>query len=101
MKKFRNDETNILLATNIIARGVDVRNACFVINMGPPKTSDKDLDIDLDIYLHRVGRTGRHNDKGVALTLLEQPSIEKLVEGIKTIHHLDVHLMGDPEKLVE
>jgi len=101
MKKFRNDETNILLATNIIARGVDVRNACFVINMGPPKTSDKDLDIDLDIYLHRVGRTGRHNDKGVALTLLEQPMIEKLVGGIKRIHQLDVHLMGDPEKLVE
>ncbi len=39
MTKFRNNETNILLATNIIARGIDVRNACFVINVGPPKTS--------------------------------------------------------------
>jgi superfamily II DNA/RNA helicase len=39
MTKFRNNETNILLATNIIARGIDVRNACFVINIGPPKIS--------------------------------------------------------------
>lgn len=75
MTKFRNNETNILLATNIIARGIDVRNACFVINIGPPKTSEKDADIDLDIYLHRVGRTGRHNDKGLALTLIRKEDL--------------------------
>jgi superfamily II DNA/RNA helicase len=39
MAKFRNNETKILLATNIIARGIDVRNACFVMNVGPPKVS--------------------------------------------------------------
>ena len=70
MTRFRNNETHILLATNIIARGIDVRNACFVINVGPPKISEKDTDIDLDIYLHRVGRTGRHNDHGIALTFV-------------------------------
>ena len=41
MAKFRNNETNILCATNIIARGIDIRNACFVINVGPPKYSEK------------------------------------------------------------
>ena len=41
MTRFRNNDTNILLATNIIARGIDVRNACFVINVGPPKYSEK------------------------------------------------------------
>ena len=39
MTRFRNKETSILCATNIIARGIDIRNACFVINMGPPKFS--------------------------------------------------------------
>lgn len=39
MAKFRNNETNILCATNIIARGIDIRNACFVINVGIPKLS--------------------------------------------------------------
>lgn len=69
MVKFKNSETNVLLCTNIMARGIDIRNAVFVINVGAPKKSDKDDIIDVDIYLHRVGRTGRHNDKGVALTL--------------------------------
>lgn len=69
MKKFRNNETNVLLSTNIIARGIDVRNACFVINVGSPKKTDKENDIDIDIFLHRVGRTGRHNDKGISLTI--------------------------------
>ena len=69
MQKFRNNETNVLLATNIIARGIDVRNACFVINMGYPQKTEKEKKADVDLYLHRVGRTGRHNDKGVALTL--------------------------------
>jgi superfamily II DNA/RNA helicase len=40
-----------------------------VINVSAPKLSDRDEDIDIDIYLHRVGRTGRHNDKGIALTI--------------------------------
>jgi superfamily II DNA/RNA helicase len=100
MTKFRNNETNILLATNIIARGIDVRNACFVINVGPPKTSEKESDIDLDIYLHRVGRTGRHNDKGLALTLIQKESVDRLVGGIKKIHKIEVHEMKEPEQLV-
>lgn len=37
MQKFRNNETNVLLATNIIARGIDVRNAVLAINVGVPK----------------------------------------------------------------
>ena len=60
------------MSTNIIARGIDVRNACFIMNVGSPKRSDKDNDVDIDIFLHRVGRTGRHNDKGVALTIGEE-----------------------------
>jgi superfamily II DNA/RNA helicase len=79
MVKFRNNDTNILLATNIIARGIDVRNACFVINVGPPKYSEKEADIDLDIYLHRVGRTGRHNDHGLALTFVEKVNLHRMV----------------------
>jgi superfamily II DNA/RNA helicase len=52
-----------------MARGIDIRNAVFVINASSPKKSDKDNDIDVDTYLHRVGRTGRYTDKGIALTL--------------------------------
>ena len=61
------------MCTNIMARGIDIRNAVFVINVIPPisKTAanSTNIMIDVDMYLHRVGRTGRHNDKGVALTI--------------------------------
>lgn len=88
MAKFRNNETNILLATNIIARGIDVRNACFVMNVGPPKYSNKEAEIDFDIYLHRVGRTGRHNDRGVALTFVEGANLTRMVDGMSKIHKI-------------
>ena len=101
MTRFRNNDTNILLATNIIARGIDVRNACFVINVGPPKLSEKEANIDLDIYLHRVGRTGRHNDHGIALTLIEEHSIGRLVEGMKKIHKIEIREMKDPSQLAD
>jgi superfamily II DNA/RNA helicase len=48
-----------------------------------------------------VGRTGRHNDKGLALTLVKKDDVERLVGGIKKIHKIEVHEMKDPEKLVE
>ena len=101
MAKFRNNETKILLATNIIARGIDVRNAFFVMNVGPPKVSEKEGDIDLDIYLHRVGRTGRHNDKGLALTFVQKSEMTRLVEGIKKIHKIEIVEMQDPIKLTD
>jgi superfamily II DNA/RNA helicase len=101
MTKFRNNDTNILLATNIIARGIDVRNACFVINVGPPKISERDTDIDLDIYLHRVGRTGRHNDRGLALTFLEKHVLERLLDGMKRIHKIEITEMTDAGKLAD
>lgn len=47
-----------------------------------------------------MGRTGRHNDKGLALTLIQKESVERLVGGIKKIHKIDVHEMKDPESLV-
>lgn len=101
MTKFRNNETNVLLSTNIIARGIDVRNACFVINVGCPKESDRDNDIDIDIYLHRVGRTGRHNDKGIALTLGVAEEVKVLVERVKKVFGLDVHELESTEKIVK
>ncbi len=88
MQKFRNNETNVLLATNIIARGIDVRNAVLAMNVGVPKKTEKDDAVDVDTYLHRVGRTGRHNDKGVALTVVEPHQKVPLVEGIKKVHGL-------------
>ena len=90
MRKFRNCETNVLLCTNIMARGIDIRNAVFVLNVGAPMKTGKDIDIDVDIYLHRVGRTGRHNDRGIALTLAPPEELEKLTDVVKKVHKIQI-----------
>jgi superfamily II DNA/RNA helicase len=60
--KFRQNELNILVATDVAARGLDIPEVSHVINYEIPQT--------YDTYIHRIGRTGRANKKGVALTFV-------------------------------
>ncbi len=62
LTKFRANEINILVATDVAARGLDIRDVTHVINYEIPQT--------YDTYVHRIGRTGRANQKGVALTFI-------------------------------
>lgn len=62
LQKFKNNEINILVATDVAARGLDIPNVSHVINYEIPQT--------YDTYIHRIGRTGRANKKGVALTFV-------------------------------
>jgi superfamily II DNA/RNA helicase len=91
----------MLLCTNIMARGIDIRNAVFVINVCSPKKSNKSNDLDVDTYLHRVGRTGRHNDKGVALTIATAEEISKLVTLVKKVHKIDIEKMENIKEVVQ
>lgn len=59
----------MLLATNIIARGFDCRNAVLVINVNVPKRNEKDDAIDVDRYMSQAAIVGKHFDKGIALTI--------------------------------
>lgn len=60
---FRNNKINILLATDVAARGLDIEGITHVINYELPETYDD--------YVHRIGRTGRAERKGTALTLID------------------------------
>jgi len=62
LSNFKNNGTNILLATDVAARGLDIDDVSHVINYDQPATYDD--------YIHRIGRTGRQNKKGVALTFI-------------------------------
>ena len=86
------------LVKKIIARDIDVRNACFVINVGSPNISEKESDIDLDIYLHQVGLTGRHKDHGVTQAFVQEGTLNIMVEGMKKIHNIEISEMKDPVK---
>ncbi len=53
-----------------LARGIDIRQVGLVINMSVPRDkNDKSSHINTTTYLHRVARTGRYLDKGVAVTI--------------------------------
>jgi len=63
LSEFKNDERNILLATDVAARGIDIEGVTHVINYDAPESYDD--------YIHRIGRTGRAGKKGVALTFVD------------------------------
>jgi ATP-dependent RNA helicase DDX19/DBP5 len=53
MEAFRKMESNVLITTKVLARGVDVDNVCLVVNYDVPV--DKDGQPDYETYLHRIG----------------------------------------------
>ncbi len=63
LKMLKNNEVQVLLATDVASRGLDIDNVTHVINYDVPGTYDD--------YVHRIGRTGRMGKKGVALTFVD------------------------------
>lgn len=63
LQSFKRDEINILLATDVASRGLDIPNVSHVINYDLPQTYND--------YIHRIGRTGRAGKSGIALTFVE------------------------------
>jgi|UPI00040D33C9 ATP-dependent RNA helicase CshB len=75
MKQVKEVKMQYLVATDLAARGIDVKGVTHIINFGLPK--------DLDFYVHRVGRTARAGADGVAYTIFEQndqQAVEKLLK---------------------
>jgi len=64
MQKMHASKIHILVATDIAARGLDIRNLSHIYNYNIPKTSKE--------YIHRIGRTARMGDKGIAINLLDE-----------------------------
>jgi ATP-dependent RNA helicase DeaD len=63
MKRFRAKKTDLLVATDVAARGLDVQHVSHVVNFDVPS--------DAETYVHRIGRTGRAGREGMAITLAE------------------------------
>eukprot|EP00551_Chaetoceros_affinis_P005755 CAMPEP_0203680054 /NCGR_PEP_ID=MMETSP0090-20130426/37819_1 /ASSEMBLY_ACC=CAM_ASM_001088 /TAXON_ID=426623 /ORGANISM="Chaetoceros affinis, Strain CCMP159" /LENGTH=509 /DNA_ID=CAMNT_0050547943 /DNA_START=235 /DNA_END=1764 /DNA_ORIENTATION=- len=104
MEAFRNGESSVLIATNVLARGVDVDNVCLVVNYDVPL--DKYSNPDFETYLHRIGRTGRFGRKGTAINLVnDQRSIEVLaaIEAHFSTNGKEMiaNAPADPEELAE
>jgi len=78
LSRFRSKQTRVLIATDVLSRGIDIKDINLVINFDVPG--------DAEDYVHRVGRTARAETTGVALTLVNEDDmykfnrIEQLIE---------------------
>ena len=70
LKDFKKLKTNILVATDVAARGIDINNLTHIINHSLPQSNET--------YVHRVGRTGRAGNKGKAVSLVTTNEAKKL-----------------------
>lgn len=90
IKKFENGEHRILIATDIIARGLDILNVSHVINFDTPDIPEN--------YIHRIGRTGRADAKGEAITFINEVEVE-YQEAIEALMNQDIPLLEIPEEI--
>ena len=68
MEQFRSGQIRVLLASDLLARGIDIQQLSLVINY--------DLPREKETYIHRIGRSGRYGRKGVAINLINDREVE-------------------------
>ena len=88
--RFRSKQTQILVATDVISRGIDIKNIELIINFDAPH--------DAEDYVHRVGRTARANTTGVAITLVKEKDIAR-IHRIEKLIEKDIHKLPLPESI--
>ena len=69
MEEFRSGESRVLITTDVWSRGIDVANVSLVINYDLPNR---------ELYIHRIGRSGRYGRKGVAINFVKEDEIRVL-----------------------
>lgn len=72
LRRFKNKNLNILIATDVAARGIDVNDLTHVINYAIPQEAES--------YVHRIGRTGRAGKQGTAITFITPSEYRKLLQ---------------------
>ena len=64
IEQFKSGATRVLITTDVLSRGIDAQHVSIVINYDIPKNND------IDVYLHRIGRSGRYGRKGTAINFV-------------------------------
>ena len=86
INRFRNGSDNILVATDIVARGIDVPAVGHIINYDVPE--------DPDTYFHRIGRTARAGGSGIAISLVSNERIESFTRIMRRTKQ-NIHKLND------
>ena len=97
---FRSGRSKVLIATNVIARGIDIQQVTLVINYDMPLTQRGEPDAET--YLHRIGRTGRFGRRGVSINFVHDAASRAHMEAIeKTLHCKVVPVQTDDVEAME
>jgi ATP-dependent RNA helicase RhlE len=80
VNQFQDGYCRVLIATDIIARGLDVQEVTHVLNFDLPEVPEN--------YIHRIGRTGRFDKKGIAISFIkpEEDAMQKSIEDLMDMH---------------
>lgn len=92
MHEFKSGRINILVATDIVSRGIDIDDIRLVINYDVPHDSED--------YVHRIGRTARANNDGVALTFVSEKE-QTSFKSIESFLEKDIYKIPVPSELGE
>ncbi len=92
MHEFKNGRINILVATDIVSRGIDIDDIRLIINYDVPHDSED--------YVHRIGRTARANNDGVAITFINDKE-QSAFKSIEKFLEKDIYKIPVPEELGE
>ena len=90
VKQFKAGVFKYIIATDVMARGIDVAEVTHVINFDTPDVPEN--------YIHRIGRTGRADKKGIAITFITEKE-KVLQKGIETLMKQDIPMLSLPEEL--
>ena len=90
VEKFEKGSTSVLIATDIIARGLDLTNVSHVINFNIPKEPEN--------YIHRIGRTGRAEQLGTSISLFTEAEADYLGE-IELLMNREINVFDLPESI--
>jgi len=94
LKDFHENASKILIATNVLSRGIDVPNVTLVVQYDMPVMHGGMADPET--YLHRVGRTGRFGRKGVALNLIEDEKEMRVLNAIEDYYERQAPIQEIP-----
>lgn len=90
IQKFQNGSYRVLIATDLVARGLDISEVSHVINFDVPEIPES--------YIHRIGRTGRQDKKGIAISFFTDNDIEAKAT-IETLMNYQIPVLPLPETL--
>ena len=80
LEKIQNNQLTLLLATDLLARGIDIDSLECVVNFDVPR--------DMETYTHRAGRTGRMGKEGYVITLVTHPEDLKKLKKFASVREI-------------